>query len=150
VNILWSEINRVSISDMKNHWFSQDPNWRKKLERIHHGKSTPADNEIINTRVVGQNLSLPSFEELQGNEITYACATNSERNTISDNIFANVLKNRHPKENESLDIPKQTIIIKGNFRSLKTGQQKSSTYHKMVNNKCGDDNVQCGYGQSII
>jgi hypothetical protein len=150
LNVLWSEINRVVILNMKNHRFSQDPNWGKILERMHHGNSTPADIEIINTRVVGENLSLPSFEELQGNDITYACATNAERNVVSDNIFANILKNRHPKENESFDIPKQAIIIKGNFKSLKTGQQKSSTYHKMVSNKCGDDNVQCGNGQSII
>jgi hypothetical protein len=46
--------------DMKNHRFSQDPKWGKYW-KMHHGKSTPADIEIINTRVVGQNLSLPSF-----------------------------------------------------------------------------------------
>ena len=34
----------------------------------------------INTRVVGPNLRLPSLEELNGADITYACATNADRN----------------------------------------------------------------------
>jgi hypothetical protein len=123
---------------------------------MHHGTSTFDDTELINTRVVGPNLSLPSFEELDGNDITSACATNAEKNivsnnifAVSDNIFANIFKHRHPKEIETFDILKQTIIIK-KINSLKTGQPKSSTYYKMVNNKCGDDSVQCRYGQSII
>ncbi len=43
LNVFWNEINRVVVLDMKNHRFSQDPNWGKILERMHHGKSTPVD-----------------------------------------------------------------------------------------------------------
>jgi hypothetical protein len=69
---------------------------------------------------------------------------------ICDNIFAIILRQRHPKENEHFDVPQETIIIKGNFATLKTNELKSAIYHKMVQSKCGDDNVQCGNGQNII
>jgi hypothetical protein len=106
--------------------------------------------EKINTRVVGPKLSLPSLERLNGADITYACATNTDRDLICDNIFANILKQRHPKEDEDFNIPQETIIIKGNFLNLNTDEPKSATYHKMVQSKCGDDNMQCGNGQNII
>jgi hypothetical protein len=34
--------------------------------------------------------------------------------------------------------------------NMKTDESKSAAYHKMVQSKCGDDNVQCGNGQKII
>jgi hypothetical protein len=69
------------------------------------------------------------LEELNGADITYACATNADRNLISDNIFANLLKACHPRENEDFEIPQETIIIKGNFVNLKTNEPKSAMYH---------------------
>ncbi len=68
----------------------------------------------------------------------------------SDNIFATILEKRHPKEHETFEIPEQTIIIKGNFSHLKTNEPKSSSFHKLVQSQCGDDNVQSGNGQNII
>jgi hypothetical protein len=68
------------IVDFKNHHFAADPGWGDSLQRIHLGKTTKEDDEKINTRVVGPNLSLPSLEELNGADITYACATNADRN----------------------------------------------------------------------
>jgi hypothetical protein len=44
------------------------------------GFLTREDIEFINTRVVGSNLSLLSYEELNGDDITYACSTHAERN----------------------------------------------------------------------
>ncbi len=38
----------------------------------------------------------------------------------------------------------------GNFVNLKTKEPKSAVYHKMIQSKCGDDNVQSGNGQNII
>jgi hypothetical protein len=52
----------------------------RKFTDIHLEKTTKEDIEKINTRVVGPNLSLPSLEELNGADITYACATNADRN----------------------------------------------------------------------
>jgi hypothetical protein len=100
--------------------------------------------------VVGQNLSLPTFEELEGADVTYACSTNAERNLIGDDIFANILKHQHPRETENFEVPVQTVIIKGNFENWKSNEPKSSVYHKLVHSKCGDDNVQSGNGQNII
>jgi hypothetical protein len=82
--------------------------------------------KIINTRVVSPNLSLPTVEVLQGGDITYACYTNAERNLISDNIFATILENRHPKKDcEQFEIPEQTLIMKGNFADFRTNEPKS-------------------------
>jgi len=47
---------------------------------------------LINSRVIGENLTLLSFDELQGSNISYVCYTNSNRNVISDNIFATILE----------------------------------------------------------
>ena len=113
----------------KNHHFATDPAWEECLKRIHLGKTKQEDVDKINTRVVGPNLSWPSLEELNGADITYACATNADRNLISDNIFANLLKARHPRENKDFEIPQETIIIKGNFVNLKTNEPKSAMYH---------------------
>ncbi len=59
------------------------------------------------------------------------------------------LEKRHPKEHETFEIPEQTIFIKGNFSLFKTNEPKSSSYHKLVQSQCGDDNVQSGNGQTI-
>jgi hypothetical protein len=129
INALWNLINRVVILNWKNHRFSKDPNWGKSLQRIHLGKTEKEDVEKINTRVVGPNLSLPTHEELEGADVTYACSTNAERNLISDNIFANILKHQHPRETEDFEVPNQTVIIKGNFENWKSNEPKSSVYH---------------------
>jgi hypothetical protein len=99
-NALWNLINRVVILKFQNHRFATDPAWGECLKRIHLGKTKKEDIDKINTRVVGPNLSLPSLEELNGADITYACAINTDRNLISDNIFANLLKAGHPREND--------------------------------------------------
>jgi len=54
--------------------------------------------KLINSRVVGENFALPSFEELQEKDVSYACYTNANRNLISDNIFVMILEKWHPKE----------------------------------------------------
>jgi hypothetical protein len=114
---------------------------------MHNGETTREDMKLINSRIVGENLALPSFEELQGNDVSYACYTNANRNLISDNIFATILEKHHPKEHETFEIPEQSIIIKGNFSHLK---KKSSSYYKLVQSQCGDDNIQSRNGQNII
>jgi len=105
---------------------------------------------LINSRVIGENLTLLSFDELQGSNISYVCYTNSNRNVISDNIFATILEKWHPKEHETFEIPEQTIIIKGNFSHCKINVPKLSSYHKLDQSQWGDDNAQRGNGQDII
>ena len=60
------------------------------------------------------------------------------------------LKNVIQRNVNKLKIPEQTIIIKGNFNHFKTNEPKSSSFHKLVQSQCGDDNVQSGNGQNII
>jgi hypothetical protein len=65
---------------------------------MHHEASRREDMKLINSRVVGENFALPSFEELQEKDVSYACYTNANRNLISDNIFVMILEKWHPKE----------------------------------------------------
>jgi hypothetical protein len=147
---LWGMIVRVINLTMTNWRFVKDPQWGTLLQRMHHGESRREDMKLINSRVIGENLALPSFEELQGNDVSYACYTNTDRNLISDNIFATILEKHHPKESNTFEIPEQTIIIKGNFSNCKTNDPKLISYHKLVHGQCGDDNVQSGSVQNII
>jgi hypothetical protein len=117
---------------------------------MHHGETRREDMKLINSRVIRENLTLPTFDELQGSDVSYACYTNSNRNVISNNIFASILEKWHPKEHETFEIHDQTIIIKGYFSHCKTNEPKSSSHHKLVQNQCGNDNVQSGNGQNII
>ncbi len=72
-----------------------------------------SDIELINTRVVRKDFKLPTFDDLETGDVTYACYTNAERNLICENIFASILEKRHPKAEENFDIPQGTLIIKG-------------------------------------
>ena len=149
-NVLWNLINRQINLTLGNWRFRLDQRWGDTLNRLHHGEATKEDIELINTRVIGPNLALPTIEELQGGEISYACYTNADRNLITDNIFARILECRHPKSEETGEIPKQTIIIKGNFYKSQNNEPKSQTFHKLIHGNCGDDNVLCGNGQNIV
>jgi hypothetical protein len=79
VNALWNLINRVVILNFTNHRFSNDEEWGKILHRLFLGRLKQEDIDRINSRVVGENLELPSVEDLEGNDISYACSTNAEK-----------------------------------------------------------------------
>jgi hypothetical protein len=55
----------------------KDQQWGNLLQRMHHGESRREDMKLINSRVVGENLALPSFEELHGNDVSYTCQQKS-------------------------------------------------------------------------
>jgi hypothetical protein len=76
-NALWGMINRVVNLFMTNWRFLKDPQWGNLLQRIHHGGTRREEMKLINSRVIGENLTLPSFDELQGSNVSYACYTNS-------------------------------------------------------------------------
>jgi hypothetical protein len=86
-NALWGMINRVVNLTMTNWRFLKDPQWGNLLQRMHHGETRRDDMKLINSRVIGENLTLPSFDELQGSNVSYACYTNSDRNVISNNTL---------------------------------------------------------------
>ena len=115
------------------------------------GERAVVDWNDLEQTLIGADLG-PALAQRVSTRLhdAYACYTNADRNLISDNIFATILEKRHPKEHETFEIPEQTIIIKGNFNHFKTNEPKSSSYHKLVQSQCGDDNVQSGNGQNII
>ena len=71
-NALWGMINRVVNLTMTNWRFLKDQQWGNLLQRMHHGEPTRGDMKLINSRVVGENLALPSFEELHGNDVYHS------------------------------------------------------------------------------
>ena len=85
---------------------------------MHHGNIRQSDIELINTRVIRKDFKLPTFDDLESGDVTYACYTNAKRNLICENIFASILEKRHPKAEKTFDIPQGTLIIKGNFMEL--------------------------------
>jgi hypothetical protein len=85
---------------------------------MHHGESRREDLKI-NSRVIGENLTLPSFDELQGSDVSYACYTNSDRNVISDNIVATILEKCHPKEHRLLKFLNRPLLSKGILVTVK-------------------------------
>jgi len=75
---------------------------------MHHGDTRRSDIELINTRVIRKDFKLPTFDDLETGDVTYACYTNAKRNLICENIFASILEKRHPKAEENFDIPQGT------------------------------------------
>jgi len=116
--------------------------------------------EAMNFPFGGLNIVLcGDFSQLNpiGQSVIYDRNANALWNLINRVVILNFKNHqfatdpeRHPKEDQDFNVPQETIIIKGNFLNMKTDESKSAAYHKMVQSKCGDDNVQCGNGQSII
>ena len=142
VNAIWRDINDVIF--LNGDWrYRNDPEWGELLGRLRLGLSTKQDFEKINSRVVGNNLKLPSLQELDGKNISYACSTNQQRNIYADKCFLKILQSFHPKKDDiSCDPPPFTIIIKGIFSESKSGLKKSNHFHNLMYNTCGDDDVE--------
>jgi hypothetical protein len=142
VNAIWREINDVIF--LNGDWrYRNDPEWGELLGRLRLGLSTKQDFEKINLRVVGNNLKLPSLQELDGKHISYACSTNQQRNIYADKCFLKILHSFHPRKDDfSRDPPPYTIIIKGIFSESKSGLKKFNHFHNLIYNTCGDDDVE--------
>jgi hypothetical protein len=140
-NALWREINEVIF--LNGDWrFRHDPEWGRILGRLRLGLSTEEDFDKINSRVIGKHLKLPTLNELEGRQISYACSTNRQRNIYSDKCFLKILEKFHPRQNDSERAPAHTVIINGVFSDSKSGTIKSKNYHYLMYNSCGDDNIE--------
>ena len=141
-NALWRGINRVVFLN-RDHRYKHDPEWGKLLGRLRLGLMTDDDFEVINSRLVSKSLLLPTIEELQGRQISYACSTNKERNIYSDKCFLEILQCYHPKQNDiEKEAPLHSVIIKGLLRETHSDLRKSLQFHYLIYNLCGDDNVE--------
>jgi len=116
-------INRVVNLTMTNWRFLKDPQWGNLLQRMHHGETRWDDIKLINSRVIGENLTLPSFDELQGSDVSYACYTNSDRNVISDIILQLFLKNDIKRNMRHLRFLNRPLLSKVILATLKQMNQ---------------------------
>ena len=134
-NVQWGALNAV-IFLVKNHRFKDDPEYGELLERIAKGEATKKDIETINSRVItGKKNSIKDVPHPQ-----YACAKNSERNSISTDIFRQHVKDTHKN---SLKSPTHTIIIESLIsKTSHMGKKHSVNHHTTIYNNCGDADIQ--------
>lgn len=130
-----------------NHRFEKDVKWGELLDRLRLGILTVEDYDFLDTRVVGPNLSIPVEGDVQ---LSYVCPTNYQRNRITENNFEDMLKKTHPMQGSSESPPENTVIIKGVFKGKKGGSEKSSQFHRLIYNNCGDDNVMMSGGTGRV
>ena len=103
-SVQWGALNAV-IFLVQNHRFKDDPEYGELLERIAKGQATKQDIKTINSRVItGKKNCIKDVRPQH-----YACATNTERSSISTDIFGQHVKDTHTS---SLKSPTHTIIIK--------------------------------------
>ena len=120
---------------VKNHRFKDDPEYGE-LERIAKGQATKQDIETINSRVItGKKNSIKDVPHPR-----YACATNSERNSISTDIFGQHVKDTHTS---SLKSPTHTIIIESLIsKTSQMGKKYNAKHHTTIYNTCGDADIE--------
>jgi len=145
--VLWHLINKVIFLKGYNHRFEKDVKWGELLDRLRLGILTVEDYDFLDTRVVGPNLSIPVEGDVQ---LSYVCPTNYQRNRITENNFEDMLKKTHPMQGSSESPPENTVIIKGVFKGKKGGSEKSSQFHRLIYNNCGDDNVMMSGGTGRV
>ena len=87
-----------------NHRFVKDPDYGLLLERIAKGEATEKDFKLINSRVMTKSDN--TIKDLI--DPCYACAKNTERNSIASDVFQQRVKTTHKNPWKP---PKHTIII---------------------------------------
>ena len=131
--IQWEVLNTTIILE-NNHRFREDPECGKILERISNRDATFHDMKKINSRVMtSQKNSIKALTDP-----CYACTSNSERNSISTDIFMQHVRKTH---NNSFKSPCHTIIIESAISKKKKGGRFSKNYHTSIFNNCGDADI---------
>jgi hypothetical protein len=105
---------------------------------------------FFDTRVIGNDLSLPVSQPSDENFLSYVCPTNAQRNQITDNNFEDLVRRTHPVATSNVAAPDFTVIIKGIFRGKKGAAEKSDQFHRLIYNNCGDDNVTMSGGNGRV
>jgi hypothetical protein len=149
-NVLWHLINSVIFCKGFNHRFKDDPEWGDLLDRLRLGLLTEKDYDFLDTRVIGNDLSLPVTQPSDENVLSYVCPTNAQRNRITDNNFEDLVRRTHPVATSNVAAPDFTVIIKGIFRGKKGASEKSDQFHRLIYNNCGDDNVTMSGGNGRV
>jgi len=91
---LWENTINVAIFLDNSHRFEEDQQYGAMLDRIRKGEDTIEDRLEINKRVVGSSSSLMLPQE--DLDISYACATNKQRNGVIAASFKKHIMQTHP------------------------------------------------------
>ena len=81
----------------------------------------------------------------------YACAVNTERNSITTSIFKDYINITHPKEEGNFDlteVPKNAVIIESAIFDKKN-ERCSASFETKVYSKCGDADVMTSRNKHI-
>lgn len=128
---IWENSINVAIMLKNSHRFKNDPIYGDILMRMWNGSFTEEDFDLINSRLLGNNVKVPSVH--QGSDVAYACAFNSERSSIHASVFQNHIKD-FPSVESDEPPPNNTVIIEADIRE--------PPKHKPRKNSGGDDNAE--------
>ena len=131
----------------RSHRFKHDVDYGEIMRRCRKGDCTQTDVDKINER----HINNPGVELPEGEELRYACATNSERNSVSASVFMKFLEATHTKADQpDATCPSHTVIIKATMKYQKSsGKMISRHLRNMIYDTCGDDNVRMCCGKMI-
>lgn len=145
----WRELVDTIVVLENKHRFKDDPDFGDLLNRMWKGEVTQEDRDLINSRVIGcEGLALPDAEEMIG-DVAYACALNSERNSVNRAIFKDHIENSHPKVTSEEQPPAHTVLIEALVSSEASKNQSGQTRvpRHIIDSimcHCGDSDVRTG------
>ena len=131
--IQWEALNAAIILE-NNHRFREDLEYEKILGRIAKGEATLNATKKISSRVItSQEHSIQALTDP-----CYAHTRNSERNSISTDIFMQHVRKSH---NNSFKSPRHTIIIESTISKKEKGGRFSKNYHTSIFNNCRNADI---------
>jgi hypothetical protein len=110
---LWENSINVAIILNNSHRFKDDPEYGRILKRMWDGSFTKEDCNVINERLISQQVQLPEIQH--DADIAYACWKNCERVTIHASIFQSHIKD-FPSVDSSESPPEHTVVIEAEIR----------------------------------
>ena len=81
----------------------------------------------MDTRVIGNDLSLPETQPSDEFFLSYACPTNAQRNQITDNNFDDLVRRTHPVASSHLAAP-DNVIAKTDTTESRNGDADTRAY----------------------
>ena len=130
----------------KSHRFKSDPQYGEIMRRFRVGLATKHDIQMINTRFFkNDNVVLPPISKLR-----CACFRNDERCAFNSSVFLKHLEATHTKTNDdTLECPNHTCIIKAVMKYKRGGANINSTMHNRILDECGDCDIKNGKGAFV-
>ena len=124
------------------HRFRNDPAWGELLERVRLGRPSREDLELINTRVIGRDDSMPKG-------IQTATHANIDRDAINTAIFEEHCNSRRNSNGSSLT--GCLVVLLDDMRIKRKGEDpvpvKGRRLRRVVWKKCGESNLRRGRGK---